>query len=141
MVRPLLLLLCLATLAVSEAGKKCRDKKAAKGCVKKREKNFCLEASSCPKLKSGGRKCKKTRKSCILTCGLCTPDPINGEEACEGHGYGKARCKEVGCCQYAEGPGLPTIPTFSTPFTVINCADSPTLSTCQKTSLSRYASK
>ena len=25
-----------------------------------------------------------------------------GEEACEGHGYGKASCEAVGCCQYAE---------------------------------------
>ena len=32
----------------------------------------------------------------------CTPVPSNGEEACEGHGYGKASCAEVGCCQYAE---------------------------------------
>eukprot|EP00964_Phaeocystis_antarctica_P077494 scaffold48112_cov62-Phaeocystis_antarctica.AAC.2 len=26
----------------------------------------------------------------------------NGEQACEGHGYGKASCEAVGCCQYAE---------------------------------------
>ena len=32
------------------------------------------------------------------------PNIDNGEEACEGHGYGKARCEEVGCCQYAECP-------------------------------------
>ena len=32
----------------------------------------------------------------------CTPVPSNGEEACEGHGYGKASCEEVGCCHYAE---------------------------------------
>ena len=121
MVRSLLLLLCLATLTVSVDSKKCRDKKTAKGCVKKRAKNFCQEESSCPKLKKGGKKCKKTRKSCRLTCGLCTPgvdsltnQPIgevdyeeekvfgNGEEACQGHGYGKASCEEVGCCQYAE---------------------------------------
>ena len=91
----------------------------------------------------GGVACPPQWLPVLLAFGnLPTPDPINGEEACEGHGYGKARCKEVGCCQYAEGPAvLPTIPTFSTPFTVINCADSPTLSTCQKTSLSRYASK
>ena len=30
------------------------------------------------------------------------PVPSKGEEACEGHGYGKASCAEVGCCQYAE---------------------------------------
>ena len=79
--RPLLLLLCLATLTVSVAGKKCRDKKTAKGCVKKRAKNFCQEESSCPKLKKGGKKCKKTRKSCRLTCGLCTPgvDPLTNQ--------------------------------------------------------------
>ena len=79
--RPLLLLLCLAALTVSVAGKKCRDKKTAKGCVKKRAKNFCQEESSCPKLKKGGKKCKKTRKSCRLTCGLCTPgvDPLTNQ--------------------------------------------------------------
>ena len=71
MVRSLLLLLCLATLTVSVDSKKCKDKK--KGCVKKREKNYCNEASSCPKKWKGGRKCKKTRKWCKLTCGLCTP--------------------------------------------------------------------
>ena len=31
------------------------------GCVKKREKNFCREASLCPKTNKGGRKCKKTQ--------------------------------------------------------------------------------
>ena len=47
----------------------------------------------------------------------------------------------------AGGPGssgsgpMPVLPAFTTPFTVIKCADSTTLSTCQKTSLSRYASK
>ena len=67
----LLLLLCLATLTVSVDSKKCKDKK--KGCVRKREKNYCNEESSCPKKSKGGRKCKKTRKWCKLTCGLCTP--------------------------------------------------------------------
>ena len=47
----------------------------------------------------------------------------------------------------AGGPGssgsgpMPELPAFTTPFTVINCADSNTLSTCQKTSLSRFASQ
>ena len=80
--RPLLVvLLCLATLTVSVAGKKCRDKKTAKGCDKKRAKNFCQEESTCPKPKKGGKKCKKTRKSCRLTCGLCTPgvDPLTNQ--------------------------------------------------------------
>ena len=27
-----------------------------------------------------------------------------GEEACEGHGYTKAQCESVGCCQFAECP-------------------------------------
>ena len=31
-----------------------------------------------------------------------SPDPPNGEEACEGRGYGKASCELVGCCAYAE---------------------------------------
>ena len=77
----LVLLLCLATLTVSVAGKKCRDRKTAKGCVKKREKNFCQEESSCPKPKKGGKKCKKTRKACRQTCGLCTPgvDPLTNQ--------------------------------------------------------------
>ena len=51
--RSLLLLLCLATLTVSVDSKKCRDKKTAKGCVKKRAKNFCQEESSCPKAEEG----------------------------------------------------------------------------------------
>ena len=77
----LVLLLCLATLTVSVAGKKCRDRKTAKGCVKKRQKNFCQEESSCPKPKKGGKKCKKTRKACRQTCGLCTPgvDPLTNQ--------------------------------------------------------------
>ena len=32
------------------------------------------------------------------------PNVDNGEEACEGHGYAKDRCEEVGCCQYRECP-------------------------------------
>ena len=27
---------------------------------------------------------------------------VFGEEACEGHGYGKASCEAVGCCEYVE---------------------------------------
>ena len=30
------------------------------------------------------------------------PSVPNGEQACEGRGYGKASCEAVGCCQYAE---------------------------------------
>ena len=78
---PLLLLLCLAALAVSVAGKKCRDRKTAKGCVKKRDKGFCQEEATCPKPKKDGKKCKQTRKKCSLTCGLCTPgiDPVTNQ--------------------------------------------------------------
>ena len=51
----------------------------------------------------GGVACPPQWLPVLLAFGnLPTPDPINGEEACEGHGYGKASCAEVGCCQYAE---------------------------------------
>lgn len=78
---PLLLLLCLAALAVSVADKKCRDRKTAKGCGKKRDKGFCQEEATCPKKKKDGKKCKQTRKKCRLTCGLCTPgiDPVTNQ--------------------------------------------------------------
>ena len=69
----------------------------------------------------GGQGCSRRRGGsagcCMQTIGSsdveCTeidqtrciiPNIDNGEEACEGHGYGKARCEEVGCCQYAECP-------------------------------------
>ena len=64
MVRPLLLLLCMprATLAVSEAGKKVPGQEDGQGLRKEAcAKNFCQEASSCPKTNKGGRKCKKTQ--------------------------------------------------------------------------------
>ena len=54
---PLLLLLCLAALAVSVAAdKKCRDRKTAKGCEKKKAKGFCAEEAVCPKKKKEGKK-------------------------------------------------------------------------------------
>ena len=38
--QPVLLLLCVAALTGSVAGKKCRDEKSVKNCGKKRTKNF-----------------------------------------------------------------------------------------------------
>jgi len=85
---PLLLLLCLAALAVSVAAdKKCRDRKTAKGCEKKKAKGFCAEEAVCPKKKKDGKKCKQTRKKCRLTCGLCTPgvDPVTNQPVNENY--------------------------------------------------------
>ena len=85
---PLLLLLCLAALAVSVAAdKKCRDRKTAKGCEKKKAKGFCAEEAVCPKKKKDGKKCKQTRKKCRLTCSLCTPgiDPVTNQPVNENY--------------------------------------------------------
>ena len=79
--QPMLLLLCVAALTGSVAGKKCRDKKSVKNCGKKRTKNFCNVEAACPKPKNSGKKCKKTRKACRMTCGLCVPgvDPTTNQ--------------------------------------------------------------
>ena len=173
MVRPLLLLLCLGPPSpFRRPAKKCRDKKTAKGCVKKRVRRTSAKRRLRARRRIRVVGSARRRKSCKLTCGLCTPqppvppsppppslygpgcadpdimwecttqchvahrlvepfhsqckakcpthcppppplaspspppppspDPLNGEEACEGRGYGKASCEEVGCCVYAE---------------------------------------
>ena len=48
---------------------------------------------------SSGVECTEIDQTrCVL------PNVPSGEQACEGHGYGKRQCEEVGCCQFAECP-------------------------------------
>ena len=49
--------------------------------------------------RSSGVECTEIDQTrCVL------PNVPSGEQACEGHGYGKRQCEEVGCCQFAECP-------------------------------------
>ena len=34
---------------------------------------------------------------------------LNGEAACEGHGYDSTQCANVGCCHYNSGDGKPSM--------------------------------
>ena len=70
----LLLLACFLVAAmqmVEAAEKRCKDKDKTKKCRRKQGKSYCNEEANCPSKKKNGKKCRKQRKRCQLTCGLC----------------------------------------------------------------------